>query len=224
MTRPIIFSPAMVQAIMDGRKTQTRRIYKKPLICPYGEPGDILYVRESWRPFSWDCQGYFCFEYKDGKTMNTDNGVFPDDEYKEEEFYIKLSDYLEARNCPKDEDGNFIDMDLPYRPSIHMPKSAARIWLQVESVRVERLQDITEEDAKAEGVELINSDKLFYKDYLGLLSARPNARTSFFSLWQSIHGPYSWNENPYVWVVEFKVLSTTGKRRSMSASLSNQVL
>lgn len=231
---PILFSTAMVQAILEGRKTETRRQVKpqpqpiatevvasdqwkgkdfvarfpydrEPVVyevtnlykCPYGQPGDVLWVRESFRYTNTPNPEVLNYQYKDGA-----KGA----EIPEDECY-KISDYDRLR------------------PSIHMPKAAARIWLEVVEVKVERLQDITEDGAKAEGVksdphieelvakgENIAGSYYFYpcKDYRdgdwGF-----SAKTSFYSLWQSINGLESWTANPWVWVIKFKVLSTTGK-------------
>lgn len=205
---PILFSTSMVQAILEGKKTQTRRVVKnipngshylkeypghnalgmypflapdelqKPdnekiasvVTCPYGQPGDLLWVRETWcvtQPF--DPETYH-FGYK--------SGIQP------------------YSNEPSSEKFNYLSPDK-WKPSIHMPKAAARIWLEVEEVKVERLQDISEEEAKAEGCER-----------LPLLWSRLD---TFKVLWQSINGHESWRANPLVWVVKFKVISKTGK-------------
>jgi hypothetical protein len=195
---PILFSTPMVQAILEGRKTQTRRTVKTemidgenrpwimtkegpaPLKCPFGKPGDLLWVRETWAKADIG----FCF-----KVYNDIDAVFA------------------PRNC--------------WKPSIHMPKTAARIWLEVEEVRVERLQDISEEDAKAEGVKSRFSD-LFqeerYDDYLDMEGEYRSPASSFQSLWQKINGPESWDANPWVWVVKFKVLSTKGVQSTTPAN------
>jgi len=173
--RPILFSTAMVQAILDGRKTMTRRAVKCKLHecfngfantpkevfnCPYGQPGDILWVREKFTP---DRGGY---------------------------FYAA---------------DNHLTQILNWKPSIHMPKAAARIWLQVEAVRVERLQDITEADAEGEGA------KTVFCQYVNDTQGYHSYVEGFRKIWQSINGPESWEQNPWVWVVSFKVLSTTGR-------------
>lgn len=202
---PILFSTAMVQAILSGNKTQTRRVVKFPLKspthmasindsdnpppvewCPNGQPSDLLWVREK--------QGY----YQDNKALCP-------------VFRTEISD---------NEVGFY-----KWRPSIHMPKEAARIWLKVKTVRVERLHDISEEDAKAEGIlcyrDEFDGNRYRYKDYMADSSdyGHPDhdyptvgiAKTSFCTLWESINGRESWDSNPWVWVVEFEVLSTTGK-------------
>lgn len=141
--------------------------------CPYGQPGDLLWVRESYR------------------TIDQDFGL-PRYEYKVSEK---------------------IDITSRWKPSIHMPKAAARIWLQVESVKAERLNLITEADAIKEGVEVIHKSEVsVYRKYnLKEKLGTTNPVLSYETLWESINGPKSWEENPWVWVVEFSVLSTTGK-------------
>lgn len=187
--RPIIFSGPMVRAILEGRKTQTRRIVKnikfyddrtvilagkKTTItlpkgdsvvgwCPHGKPGDRLWVRETWAIMSKSRQSAWKGEAIPKHLMESVELVYRADE-----------DY-----------GPGI-----YRPSIHMPRWASRIDLEITDVRVERLQDITEEDAMAEGA---------YKS-----PAAGNYRMGFGEIWESINGSGSWSKNPWVWVIEFK--------------------
>jgi hypothetical protein len=190
--RPILFSGPLVRAILDGRKTQTRRVVKTTdsgrvkaagsaknwhlddpnavLACPYGVPGDRLWVRETWSAIP---------------VYEVDNGV-----YEAGEPYHKV---------PKEKPSNAhviyaadTDAEGPFRPSIHMPRWASRILLEVDSVRVERLNDISELDAKAEGCFPRETED-------GWLSCR----TAFCELWEAINGPDSWDANPWVWVVEF---------------------
>jgi hypothetical protein len=193
---PILFSTPMVQAILEGRKTQTRRLIKDKLqpvrvevisgrrlvkpsgwplmnvdefterLCPYGKPGDQIWCRETWRGIKQDF-GPERIEYKATETIN-------------------LTD--------------------KWRPSIFMPKEAARIWLKVESVRVERLQDIPYPDIEKEGISL---DQL--KGCDPCLPASIHLHHEFKKLWERINGTDSWQANPWVWVVSFKVLSITGK-------------
>lgn len=225
----------MVQALQVGRKTQTRRVVKpqpkyadqidpagtesffhpgekdgwrpskvwtfgeregtnggggrvvQHIKCPYGQPGDILWVRETWAAY-----GAF--------------GVDGRKEYKADTGNANTSCWLH------------------WKPSIHMPKEAARLFLQVVSVRAERLQSITEEDAKAEGVQSNKCDPETEKKCPSYLckngcccsgeyyrypinfDAEPaySAKESFESLWVSINGSESWETNPWVWAVEFK--------------------
>ena len=172
--KPILFSTNMVQAIIDGRKTQTRRIAKtdKP---PY-KAGDILYIRETW-----------------GQAPNGDYL------YKAHSMYKEMGD---------------ADFSFYWNPSIHMPKAAARIFLEVVSIRKERLQDITEADAKAEGAEFYSPLYLTQMP-LSLITCLPNGskvlkktfRVGFYKAWQEINGKNRdarWNSNPTVWVIEFR--------------------
>lgn len=235
---PILMSTMMVQAILQGRKTKTRRlrgldeVNKEPVKvefirfqeypdsslraifqhedsdepgsvkCPYGKPGDVLWVRETW----WS--GYVLDE----------NDCIPDNTLT----YWYKADTNDARPGDMSDErcyhlwGNNKECWPKWKPSIHMPKESARVWLEVTDVRVERLQDITEEDAKAEGVKSFRpvpgdgpAETLYYhytKDKWG-----PSPKHSFETLWRKINDEESWNKNPWVWVIAFKVLSTTGK-------------
>lgn len=158
---PIIFSTEMVRAILDGRKTMTRRVINHPeryehirecdFCCPYGQVGDKLWVRES--------------------------------------FLIK-HDYKTPKGFPYYKTNFCDDKITKWKPSIFMPRWASRITLEITGIRVERLQEISEQDAKDEGI-------CFYDD---------NAVDVFRELWDSINAKrgYSWESNPFVWVIEFK--------------------
>ena len=188
--RPILFQTDMVQAILAGRKTQTRRMVQgealewlepdmftpefvaspENYLCKYGNPGDLLWVRETWAPL--------------GEKPNQ-NWMYKSDV---SQCYSK------------------------WKPSIHMPKDACRIWLMIEDLRVERLQDISEEDAIAEGIEYAHKDDFrFFKDYTGRKYHLVRGGESFETLWISINGKESWDSNPWVWVIKFRVLSKTGR-------------
>lgn len=204
--RPILFSGDMVRAILDGHKTQTRRIIKPQPVrthsevwqlsekhwmhqwipgqhagpvahCPYGRPGHRLWVRETWLPDppmdgTWD---YYAFT--DGVIYNFD--ALP------EQFRSPEHVMYEASQP---------DVNLRWKPSIHMFRWASRITLEITRVRVERLQDISDQDAVREGVEALDS---FDPEF--------GARGTFRELWQSINGETSWDENPWVWAVEFEL-------------------
>jgi hypothetical protein len=222
--RPIIFSAPMVRAILEGTKTQTRRVMKPqppeilpayaPKVywpardrhmthgdpdgaaylqferpgdydgahvmrggfgfrCPYGQPGDRLWVREAW---AW----------------SGDGAIPAFDRVRKGEVWFRADP---ERTSP----------GIRWRPSIHMPRWASRITLEVTGVRVERLQDISEADALAEGVtpkwEPGCSGRLM--DALGGFSFRP-AASAYAELWEQINGPGAWDANPWVWVVEFR--------------------
>lgn len=224
---PILFSTPMVKAILEGRKTQTRRTVNFKKIakvtgctkgtlaysdtfkswavfngngdadlclvnCPYGQPGDLLWVRETWREYNWT-----------GDQWTTSEQRFEYAADNPEMVTMIDGDGFQMFNK------NGTEKFLPWKPSIHMPKDRARIWLQVESVGVERLQDISEEDARAEGIREC-TDPLggwTYKKAFGWLTAKE----AYQSLWESINGPDSWEANPFVWKISFKVLSTNGK-------------
>lgn len=224
--RPILFSDQMVRAILEGRKTQTRRIVKQvphwqhcgkdimewglsdcyteedgthwldiqtdvddnshnEIKCPFGQPGDRLWVRESFR-------------------------------------FSSAHDHLPPSVVPVgDKVEYFADttahhyLDGKCRSSIHMPRWASRITLEITGIRVERLQEMRRDDAFSEGVEHVNPYNVTnglppgmpacFKNYQkdnGWFAADPVA--SFRSLWESINGPGSWDANPLVWVIEFR--------------------
>lgn len=199
--RPILFSGPMVLAILEERKTQTRRIVKEPVLstaykdnelnfkigeryikCPYGQVGDRLWVRETFRYISYT-EGYDSGVDQGGGHDWGDGYSFV--QYKSDSFIFRYElleeDYLKTSPV----------IDRWY-PSIHMPRWASRILLEITDIRVERLKDITEEDAKAEGIE--NKSNHFHLA----------CTQDFKRLWESINGLGSWYMNPWVWVVEFR--------------------
>lgn len=210
--RPILFSGPMVRAILEGQKTMTRRtrgledIPSRAIIkttgvvidtqrfcvqfyweddfpwgthlveqCPYGKPGDRLWVRESFAPDPWS-----------GKP-----------------FAIYRADYDEPKLAELEE----LSGKIKWSPSIHMPRWASRILLEITEIRAERLQDISCEDALAEGTphELIS--KAFTSHSLKeIMDLSGTDALAFKWLWESINGPDSWGKNPWVWVVKFKTV------------------
>ena len=191
--RPIIFSAPMVRAILAGAKTQTRRIVK-PLhmatvdaeqfpilaLCPYGSPGDRLWVRETCRAEAIDDEGLCGVRYvADGQFMPIANTREASDRW------VQLYSYR--------------GMEGATVPPIHMPRWASRITLEIADVRVERLQDISGMDAKREGVSV---PAYIPKDGADL----DYARRGFRRLWEEIHGGGAWEKTPWVWVLEFKKL------------------
>jgi hypothetical protein len=207
--RPILFSAPMVRALLDGSKTQTRRVLRDqdpidlgafehgahlsrrpvfdkiaqavighrlvPVACPYGVPGDLLWVREAhafsvddpeglhWRddPSNWDVIYRADEQQPSGGWRNGEGEVIP----------------------------------APWRPSIHMPRWASRILLEVTGVRVERLQAISRGDAMAEGCPFPNMAK------------GDDPRQLFSDLWAQINGAESWGANPWVWAIDFERIS-----------------
>lgn len=228
--RPILFSAPMVRAILEGRKTVTRRAVKgialdwlagasftpeyvaSPAngLCPYGQPGDRLWVREAWRPAAWRDEGYIAVDYRASPEENRTPWLdVPEDIWAE--MWPRLTDEAQSaldagRGSIRREGDGFRwdrgDSPCRWRPSIHMPRWASRITLEIADVYVERLQDISEADAIAEGIQQCEGGAMDYlaNDYAQGYS--PVA--SFRSLWESINGAGSWDANPWVWVVEFK--------------------
>jgi hypothetical protein len=191
----------MVRAILEGRKTQTRRIVKPQPIgrlwnppveppclqddsgrfhpCPYGQRGDRLWVREAWGLDAYTGDLQFSIKYRAGgdSYVTERNGS--------DEWVPIYQRYIDG--CGLDDKWD------RWRPSIHMPRWASRITLEVTGVRAERLQDISEDDAKAEGVEPLA--RQIGTDYRG----------AFQNLWDSINKDRTpWDSNPWVWVVEFR--------------------
>ncbi len=211
--RPILFSGPMVRAILEGRKTQTRRVVRpqpthiewfqhqqgwlgsfgvdagtknnphRMVPCPYGVPGDRLWVRES----------FLCFGSSDSITPAVQRAC---------QIRYKADDGP-AVWIPMPAEAKEPTPSLKGKPSIHMPRWTSRITLEIVSVWVERLQDITEADAIAEGIERDAENPGRFVDYRHDESAMP-ARASYWSLWDKINGDGSAALNPWVWVVEFK--------------------
>ncbi len=193
--RPILFSGPMVRAILDGSKTQTRRIVKLDIsgrisrggrnwhledpnvvqACPYGQPGDRLWVRETF------VQGYETDPVTDSLIMTDAAG----NELPKTTWYRATDDITWA-----DEDG--WETNVPWSPSIHMPRVASRIDRLIKSVRVERLHDISDADSIAEGVDRTNTSIAGY------------ARQRYMALWEATYGAGSWEANPWVWVIGFE--------------------
>jgi hypothetical protein len=238
--RPILFSAPMVRAILEGRKTQTRRVVKpQPELservgfiykgmayglggsydpkglrnlncrCPYGQPGDRLWVKETHRPGAWREDGRVAFDYAASPELkNTPWRQCPDGELFER-LTMKWCDALERAGLEMDDDGMYAwpagECPMVWTPSIYMPRWASRITLEIVSVRVERLQDISNPDCYAEGVEDIRCANCGFPVPCGpCQNPSPDPRTAYLRLWESINGPGSWDINPWVWVVEFR--------------------
>lgn len=198
--RPILFSAPMVLAILEGRKTQTRRLYKNrkhpdfgcdmaaselvrepqhviDRICPYGQPGDRLWVRETW-----------------AEVGTFDPGLM-----------IYRADYPAC--VPRQYENVPPVSEIKWKPSIHMFRKNSRINLKITGVRVERLQDISEADAIPEGVESDHTEMGPLYWVPGLMQETVSEKSpveSYKKLWEGINGPVSWAANPWVWVIEFR--------------------
>lgn len=196
--RPILFNAEMVQAILSGRKTQTRRVIKLPLIdknmgcelagnelagevaagdycnCLLGQPGDQLWVRETFSTLE-------DFEFFNPAVPE----LVPDHWYW------------------ADGEPTWGNWSKP-KPSIHMPRAASRINLLITGVRVERLNSISEQDARLEGITDGGCLNCGEPEPCECPSPNPDAVDAFAALWHSIYGEESWFSNPWVWVVEFE--------------------
>ncbi len=201
--RPILFNDQMARAILEGRKTVTRRAVKDTGFyaidaaihgnevalrerealstrCPFGQPGDRLWVRETW--------GLQVRSYGGGAG----------------EFIVYRATNPDAIYCRSSEGREY---PVKWKPSIHMRRHSSRILLEITAVRVERLQDISEEQAEAEGTQgcvpycqsPYDSDGAPACDCMNL-----TYKESFQALWSSINGVASWDANPWVWCIEFK--------------------
>jgi len=182
--KQILFKPRMVNAIRDGIKTQTRRVFTKGR-CPYGPAGRMLWVRETWRPVEgWD----------DASPSKIPAG----------EPLEYLSDKL------RDPDYNPLYDYGTWRPSIFMPRWASRLRLRVTDDRVERLDDISDDDCLAEGIEALADTCLFGKTDgpTSLEFIRAHPRLCFLKLWNDINEKrgYGLSADPTVWVVRFEVM------------------
>lgn len=186
-----------------------------PVRCPYGQPGDRLWVRESWGYFDPDGTGV---DYD--RDHNDDGKAGPCTAYRQEmlEEGNALRNYWRRRIAYK---ATFAERKYgmgpvgpnKWRPSIHMPRWANRITLEITAVRVERLQDISPADCEAEGVQRLPLQEGELNPwYTADVSAGPvlHSRSTigaYRKLWEQINGPGSWDANPWVWVVEFKVVT-----------------
>lgn len=205
--RPILFSGPMVRAILEGRKTQTRRVMKPQpswvadgvmywkgtagMIhshrCPCGVPGDRLWVRESFQPLLREEIGATPasseYDYKTGQGYEVS---YPATDGVQEYYDLSTDEAFCSR----------------VTPSIYMPRWASRITLEITDVRVQRIQDISEEDCEAEGVSLVPTD------CQGECGQTPCGitRSRFIGLWDSINAKrgYGWDKNPWVWVLTFR--------------------
>lgn len=212
--KPIIFSTPMVQAILDGRKTQTRRVIKdkditnwfdidvdgKPIAYIDQEtgdsyppthrakyqPGDILWVRETWAARCDECDSNQGTGYRDATCA-----------YGDCNRYVYKAD---DNGCPGGK----------WRPSTHMPREAARLFLEVKNVQVEMLQDITEHNARLEGC-IDSHDKICDGKFDDVTEFYLTAKDAFIELWDSINAKrgYPFESNPWVWVITFERVGGT---------------
>lgn len=182
---------------------------------PYGFTGNLLWVREIWKlcGFTDECADEIRVQYKTGEKEQID--VYGDEDRfefwndKVEKLMYKLASKGKVEADEEREMTTWKAEDVPWSPSIHMPKDAARIWIKITNVTVERLLDITEESAKNEGVECIDDKIGCFKNYCDSnnLIGQYAAINSFSSLWQSINGAENLKQNPWVWVIQFEKIT-----------------
>ncbi|WP_335898733.1 hypothetical protein [Klebsiella variicola] len=229
--RGMIFNGEMVRAILDGRKTQTRRImapqpaddierciFPNPEVigwkssrrhkhgsttahfCHYGKPGDRIWVRETWGVVShaFSDDGLMIDWVPDRPATAIHEMPFGNGYYSGYAIYAADGDFTWG-----DDDG-YEDGRSCWKPSIHMPRAASRILLEITDVRVERLNAISEEDARAEGIIDGGCLNCGEPEPCGCANPEPDATDAFAYLWQSIYGQESWNANPWVWVISFE--------------------
>lgn len=217
--RPILFSAPMVRALIAGTKTQTRRVVKLPMkrgtrdsagwrpfdlsldddrrcaadFSPYGVEGDRLWCKETWRVADAS-EGDIAYR-ADGGVRRYLGTLSPDED--DHPWWERW------RRHSISKDGN----RTAWCPSIYMPRAISRVTLGVTSVRVERLQDITEDDAKAEGCSGFDPEPTAEGGTIYArkgISSAPSPLAHFRSLWKSINGPDSWEANPWVWALGFR--------------------
>jgi hypothetical protein len=230
--RPILFSAPMVRALLDGSKTQTRRVVKpvpemvtdrtiKPWVgdaavlmklleqagrhCPYGQPGDRLWVRETWGVVSnaWGEDGALIDWTPDRPATSIHEMPFGKGYYSGHAIYSADG----SHEWSGDDDGGG-EPRSAWHPSIHMPRAASRILLEIGNVRVERLQDISDADARAEGC--------------GGYETSPFAEPvppsgEYREVWDRINGLGSWDANPWVWVIAFCRIEPVAKVARVAA-------
>lgn len=194
--KPILFSTPMVKAILEGRKSQTRRVVKPQppedaFECPYwyapgfvGKDGELVPGKHVFGISALDGEWGIRFPYQPGDILWV----------RETWYYESEGDRYVYKASSPDYPVNVGVGQRGWRPSIHMPRKAARLFLVVKDVRVERLQEITEEDAIAEGIRIgIGGEPYF------------SCRDAFVALWDGINGKkYPWESSPWVWVISFE--------------------
>ena len=203
MEKPILFNTAMVKAILEGKKTCTRRIVK---------PHRQANIENMWIDMNdWEStvvyddnhhigeKGYIKIPYKVGDIIYVRETWLKADD---KQYYYRADETTVSKEARE-------DFGYKWKPSIHMPKEAARIFLEVIAVHAERLQDITEDGARAEGC-IDFYDKIGDGKFEDVLEFDLTARDAFTDLWNSTVNKkdidkYCWDANPWVWVIEFKV-------------------
>ncbi|WP_130835341.1 hypothetical protein [[Erwinia] mediterraneensis] len=213
--RPILFSEQRVRALLIGQQTQTRRIMKTQSFgpgqdhhegvhafdvsanhlhgyklmsmsdisyhCPYGKPGDILWVRETWR-----------------------GPMVPEDKvcaYERDPVAFRTPEFCQYRADSAGLDHNPEAEQFGWQTAIHMPRWASRINLEITAVRAQKIQDITDDEIMAEGVQ---TDTHFLNNFFTMSMNAESPKEAYRKAWQKQYGATSWEVNPWVWVIEFR--------------------
>lgn len=243
--RFVLLNSPMVQAVIEGTKTVTRRplnpqpelfiqagkhstykyrggLYALELYtensnildkCPFGKIGDRLWIRETWAPVN--LYGEIAIAYKaDGEVIR----VVENKSFQDEEGLINYEDpRLKNYSFSAWADDLLSGVEGNWKPSIHMPRWASRLLLEITNIKIERIQDISESDSLNEGIERVKVNcsrdgiKTSYKDYEVDGITRNNPIDSFRTLWKKTYGAESWDLNSWVWVIEFKVIEGDDK-------------
>ena len=215
-THPILFSTDMVMALLHRNKIQTRRIVKNTdnfgcftgdcnhwiqtecfdaiqtyalENCPHGQPGDLLWVRETWKYWNWTEDGMPWIKYAANDEILFFDSTIP------EEWCERLTNIWASLSEPENYEIDQAARDHKWRPNIFLPRWASRLTLKITDIRIERVQDISNEDAVAEGIGVP-------------LDMRYAAYDEFRPLWDRLNAKrgYGWDENPWVWVIQFDVI------------------
>lgn len=186
--------PGLWLAISNNESGEFPDVFNPWVKCPYGKTGNRLWVRET-----------FCYKADDSDRIISDR------------YWYRASS-PDVRGIDHDGYGLYRkdgSERSPWIPSIHMPRKASRILLEITEIKIERLQEITWRAAQLEGIECVWHDDYtsdcLWKDYTGKSTGLISAKESYFSLWEKINGPDSVVLNPWVWVIKFKVLTINGK-------------
>lgn len=211
---PILFSTPMVEGVDSDRKTITRRTRNLKKINIHPDKWELSLTMDNWTNSKGEHEDKFAVLFTDKKSGKQISIPCPYGQVKDilwvrESFYGDPGDYVFKAQC-----GPGYRPLHSWRPSIHMPKEACRLHLEIIGLRIERLHDIREHDAIQEGIEREwDGTAYWYRNYDVENSAisshmfKQDSLASFQSLWKSINGKKSWYKNPWVWVIEFKKIT-----------------
>lgn len=205
-----------------------KKAFLEHAICPYGKIGDHIWIREEWKAGAWCDDGRVAIDYKASPELTKTPWIQVDDFGEFENYWAQWTDQLEQSGLEADDNNHYHwepgKSPLEWNTADSMPRWASRIQLEITNTRFERLQDISIEDALAQGIERIQVNcsrdgiKTAYRDYEIEGITRNNPIDSFRTLWNKvcsskisshIHNQ-SWEQNPWIWVIDFKVIDIKG--------------